>query len=135
MLVEKKTYLSKKVPLISNLETFLVTFVQMLQSKCTKFWNFNSTPYHWQHWNFVSFQINSLKSLYILGSIQILCDPFSAHLDLPLSPLWSNVIFWGPPPLPPKRSHNFWTTFDANWSIYDWYSLLSSVKWGVQPPS
>ena len=60
------------------------------------------------------------------GNIKILCDPLFAHLDLP--PEIQCDLLLTPPPLPPKRLHNFWTTFDTNLSIYSWYPLLSSVS-------
>ena len=66
-------------------------------------------------------------------SIKKLCELFFPVLNSSLSPVIHCNLLMTPPPR--KISHNVWTIFDANLSIYDWYSLLSSVKWGVQPPS
>ena len=61
---------------------------------------------------------NILKQYFVrfltrtLRSVQKLWDDFLALLDLP--PLILCDLFMTPPPPPQKRSHNFWTTLDAN---------------------
>ena len=56
-----------------------------------------------------------------------MCDPFFYPSWTPPSPCYPLRSF-NHLRFPPKRPHNFWTTFDTNLSIYSWYPLLSSVS-------
>ena len=83
-------------------------------------------------WNSIETSLKHLK--HPLNYLEILASSTPTSTTTSTSSREHSKIMWSffglswPPPLPPKRLHNVWMTFDANLSIYIWYSLLSSVK-------